>query len=76
MPRRVPHGRRFRWARENGRSKNIRTLTRSVGLATVMPMAPVVRPAAIFKCSGTSPTWSLPTKKFFTWESNRGHACV
>jgi hypothetical protein len=37
------------------------TLTRSVGLATVIPIAPVVRPAAILMCSGMSPLWSLPT---------------
>jgi hypothetical protein len=47
------------------------TLTRSVGLATVMAMAPVARPEKIFRCSGTSPTWSLPTKNCFTCRSTR-----
>ena len=37
------------------------TLTRSVGEATEMPMAPVVSPAAILMPSPGSPTWSLPT---------------
>ena len=36
-------------------------LTRSVGDATAMPMAPVVKPAAILMPRDTSPTWSLPT---------------
>jgi hypothetical protein len=30
-------------------------------------MLPVVRPANIFLCNGTSPTKSLPTYKFFTY---------
>ena len=37
------------------------TLTKSVGLATMMPKAPVVKPAAIFRCRGGSPLASLPT---------------
>lgn len=50
------------------------TLTRSVGLATVMAKAPVARPEAILRCSGTSPLWSLPTNNCLTCtSSNQQH---
>ena len=39
----------------------MRTLTKSVGDATIIPIPPVVSPAAIFRCKGTSPTCSSPT---------------
>jgi hypothetical protein len=36
-------------------SSGFKLYSRTVGLAMEMPMAPVVSPAATFRCSGTSP---------------------